>query len=101
MARSMTSVPFKLLHEGEGHPVTVELKTGELYRGRLTDSDEFMNCHMRGVTHTAVDGHVTRLEQVFLRGSQVRLIVLPSILQSAPMFRKVAEAASTKSKPKA
>lgn len=34
------SVPIKLLHEGEGHPVTVELKTGEIYRGLLNESEE-------------------------------------------------------------
>ena len=28
-------VPIKLLHEGEGHAVVVELKNGELYRGHL------------------------------------------------------------------
>jgi hypothetical protein len=30
-----TSVPVKLLHEGEGHPVSVELRTGDMYRGQL------------------------------------------------------------------
>lgn len=28
-------VPIKLLHEAEGHIVTIELKTGEVYRGQL------------------------------------------------------------------
>ena len=28
-------VPVKLLHEAEGHIVTVEIKTGEVYRGHL------------------------------------------------------------------
>merc|ERR1719370_818028 len=31
-------IPVKLLHEGIGHTVTCELKTGEMYRGHL------MNC---------------------------------------------------------
>ena len=29
-------IPLKLLHEAEGHIVTCELNTGEMYRGRLT-----------------------------------------------------------------
>ena len=33
----MIGVPIKLLHEAENHVVTVELKSGELYRGYLTD----------------------------------------------------------------
>ena len=28
-------VPIKLLHEAEGHIVTVETTTGEVYRGKL------------------------------------------------------------------
>ena len=42
---------------------------------------------------TARDGRRTRMENVFLRGTQVRLALLPDILQSAPMFKKLAEAA--------
>ena len=31
--------PIKLLTEAENHVVTVELKSGELYRGYLTESE--------------------------------------------------------------
>ena len=30
-------IPVKLLHESLGHVVTVELKTGHLYRGKLAE----------------------------------------------------------------
>ena len=32
-------VPVKLLHESVGHVVTVELKTGQLYRGSLIEGE--------------------------------------------------------------
>jgi small nuclear ribonucleoprotein D3 len=32
-------VPVKLLHESLGHIITVELKTGQLYRGKLAEGD--------------------------------------------------------------
>lgn len=32
-------VPVKLLHESLGHIVTVELKTGQLYRGKLAEGE--------------------------------------------------------------
>lgn len=35
-------VPIKVLHEAEGLIVTLELKTGELYRGKLIDSEDNM-----------------------------------------------------------
>jgi hypothetical protein len=41
------------------------------------------------VTHTARNGKVSRLELVYLRGSQLRFIVLPEILKNATVFKKV------------
>jgi hypothetical protein len=40
-------VPIKLLHEAEGHPVSIELKTGELYRGVLEEAEDTMNCRLK------------------------------------------------------
>ena len=41
------SVPIKLLHEAEGHIVTVEMKSGEIYRGLLVEAEETMNCQLK------------------------------------------------------
>lgn len=60
MATTATSVPVKVLHESEGHVVTVELKTGELYRGQLDSSEDTMNVALSSVVHTARDGRVTK-----------------------------------------
>ena len=32
-------VPVKLFHEAENHIITIEVKTGELYRGYLTEAE--------------------------------------------------------------
>lgn len=32
-------VPIKLFHEAENHIITIEVKTGELYRGYLTEAE--------------------------------------------------------------
>lgn len=42
-----TGVPIKLLYEGEGHIVTVELKNGEVYRGLLAEAEDTMNCQLK------------------------------------------------------
>ena len=42
-----SGVPIKLLHEGEGHVVTVEMKTGEIYRGLLSEAEDTMNCQLK------------------------------------------------------
>ena len=49
-------VPIKLLHEAELHVVTVELKTGELYRGYLMEAEDTMNMRLDDVFVTKRDG---------------------------------------------
>ncbi|KAH8045200.1 U7 snRNA binding protein [Aureococcus anophagefferens] len=71
-AAKAVGVPIKLLHEGEGHMVTIELKNGEIYRGHLDESEETMNCLVTDVVVTARDGRVTKLENVYIRGSQIK-----------------------------
>ncbi len=43
---SAVGVPIKLIHEAEGHVVTIELKNGEVYRGLLKESEDTMNCKL-------------------------------------------------------
>ncbi len=61
-------IPVKLLHEGEGHVVTVELKSGEIYRGELFDAEDNWNLQLKDVTATGRDGRVTQLDHIFVRG---------------------------------
>ncbi|KAH9759516.1 Small nuclear ribonucleoprotein Sm D3 [Citrus sinensis] len=36
-----------------------------------------------------VDGKVSQLEHVFIRGSKVRFMVIPDMLKNAPMFKRL------------
>jgi small nuclear ribonucleoprotein D3 len=38
---------------------------------------------------TGRDGRISRLEQVFLRGGQIKFVVVPELLKNAPVFKKV------------
>ncbi|KAI8830105.1 hypothetical protein BJ741DRAFT_621115 [Chytriomyces cf. hyalinus JEL632] len=87
-------VPVKLLHEAMGHIVTLELKTGVLYRGTLLDAEDNMNVQLKTITVTQRDGKTSVLDQVFVRGSQVRFFVVPDMLKNAPMFRKIGPGAT-------
>ena len=88
MSKSV-GVPIALLHEGEGRNVTIELKNGEIYRGHLQESEDSMNCQLSNVVLTARDGQKTKLELVYVRGSQIKLVILPDILKNSPLFSKV------------
>jgi len=82
-------IPIKVFHEAKGLVVTLELKTGEVYRGTLGDTEDNMNCQMTNITYTARDGRVASLEQVYIRGSKIRFIILPDMLKNAPMFKNL------------
>jgi small nuclear ribonucleoprotein D3 len=81
-------VPIKLLHEAEGHIITLETVTGEVYRGKLLEAEDNMNVQLQSITMTTRDGRVTQLEQVFIRGSMIRFLIVPDMLKNAPMFKQ-------------
>jgi small nuclear ribonucleoprotein D3 len=75
-------IPCKVMHEAEGHVVTIELKTGETYRGKLIEvswqsfsfhflleyltvcsvqAEDNMNSQLQDVTFTARDGRVGKV----------------------------------------
>ena len=87
-----TSIPVKLLYEVINQVVTVELKTGDRYRGELVNAESNMSVQLSSVTHTQKNGQTKKLELVYLRGSQVKFFVFPQILEDSPMFKKVASA---------
>ena len=62
MSRSL-GIPVKLLHEAAGHVVTVELKTGEVYRGSMVECEDNWNCQLDNITFTAKDGKVRPMEK--------------------------------------
>ncbi|PVU89609.1 hypothetical protein BB561_005267 [Smittium simulii] len=82
-------VPVKLLHESVGHTVTIELKTGQLYRGTLLEVEDNMNLQLKNITVTERDGRTSHLEQVYIRGSNARFFIVPDMLKNAPMFKNI------------
>jgi small nuclear ribonucleoprotein D3 len=82
-------VPIKVLHEAEGHIVTLETTIGELFRGKLVEAEDNMNCLLANITITYRDGRTAQLEQVYIRGSKIRFLILPDMLKNAPMFKNI------------
>ena len=70
---SSIGVPIKVLHEAEGHIITLETVTGEVYRGKLLEAEDNMNCQLTQITMTARDGKVSQLEQIFIRGEKTMI----------------------------
>ena len=89
-------VPSKLIHEAKNNIITVEVKTGDTYRGFLVDLDDTMNCLIENCVQTTVDGKSIRIDQIFLRGSQIRFFIVPDMFKNAPMFSRVKNQARVK-----
>jgi len=56
--------------------VTCETISGEVYRGKLIEAEDNMNCQMTTVTATYRDGRVAQLENIYIRGSKIRYIII-------------------------
>ncbi|CAF2477738.1 unnamed protein product [Rotaria sp. Silwood2] len=82
-------VPIKILHEAEGHVVTIESVTSEVYRGKLIEAEDNMNCQLSNVTVTYRDGRQAQLEYIYVRGSKIRFMIFPDMLKNAPMFKNM------------
>lgn len=52
-------------------------------------AEDSINVSMKDVTVTARDGHQSKLETIYIRGSMIRFIIVPDMLQQAPMFKTV------------
>merc|ERR1712107_196484 len=59
---------------------------GNVYRGHLMTCEDNFNCMLEGVTVMSNTGTITVMEQVYVRGQQVRFFVLPDMLHNCPMF---------------
>ncbi len=81
-------VPIKILHEAEGHVVTIESVTSEVYRGKLIEAEDNMNCQLSNVTVTYRDGRQAQLEYIYVRGSKIRFMIFPDMLKVKKIRRK-------------
>ena len=82
-----TGVPIKLLHEAAGFTVTVELISGDVYRGTLRMVEDNMNCYLHDVIHTAPDGQQVRVDSAYLRGSNILFVNVPEMFSNARLFK--------------
>ncbi|KAB7503737.1 Small nuclear ribonucleoprotein Sm D3 [Armadillidium nasatum] len=79
-------VPIQILQEAEGHTVTVETKSGEIFKGKLVEAEDNMNVQLEACIATFNNGKISNMENIFVRGSKVKLIALPDFLKNAPMY---------------
>ena len=68
----------------------LRIKCHAFCSGKLVEAEDNMNCQMSDITVTYRDGRTQQLQNVFIRGSKVRFMILPDMLKNAPMLKRVA-----------
>lgn len=74
-------VPIKILHESEGHIIKLETIIKDIIEGKLEQAEDNMNCHMSTVTITKKNGDVSKMDNLYVCGSQIKMVILPEALQ--------------------
>lgn len=74
-------VPIKILHESEGHNIKLETILKDIIEGKLEQAEDNMSCHMSTVTLTKKNGIVSKMDNLYICGSQIKMVILPDALQ--------------------
>lgn len=48
-----------------------------------------MNMQLQTVVKTGTDGRTLSVERCYIRGSQIRFVIVPDMLKNAPMFKRL------------
>lgn len=91
VGNNRVGIPIVVLHDAEGSVIEVETKTGELIRGLLFEAEDQMNLYIKNAIirdTNGGDGTKRRINQVYVRGTEIVFIVLPDMLKHAPMFNR-------------
>jgi small nuclear ribonucleoprotein D3 len=88
VGNNRVGIPIVLLHDAEGAVVEVETKKGELIRGILFEAEDQMNLYVKNAIIRDPNGVKRKVNQVYVRGPEIVFIVLPDMLEHAPMFNR-------------
>ncbi|XP_023256796.1 U7 snRNA-associated Sm-like protein LSm10 [Seriola lalandi dorsalis] len=66
-----------LLQGLQGQVTTVDLRNESTARGRVINVDAFMNIRMEEVLYTDQRGQLTRLQDLFITGRNIRYVHIP------------------------
>ncbi|KAF9730870.1 hypothetical protein PMIN06_005081 [Paraphaeosphaeria minitans] len=88
-------LPLGLLTAAVGHPMLVELKSGETLNGLLINCDTWMNLTLKEVVQTSADGDkFWRLAEIYVRGSTIKYLRVPDEIVDVVKEQQAKEQAS-------
>jgi len=89
VGNNRVGIPIVLLHDSEGSVISVETKSGEHIRGLLFEAEDMMNLYIKNAIVWNINGIKRKVDQLYLRGTEILFIVIPQMLKHAPMFQRI------------
>lgn len=80
----MANKIFNLLKETKPFLISIETKGRKIFRGNLTFIEENMNCILENTILIDQDGKLSKFKSVFLRGSNIKVFIIPDVLGDTP-----------------
>lgn len=80
----MVNEIYKILKDTKPFLISVETKENKIFRGNLIFVEENMNCLLENTILIDRNGKISKFKSVFLRGSSVKMFVIPDILGLIP-----------------
>ena len=76
------TIPIKFIYEAKPYIVTIETKNDLKIRGKLIYVEHNMNCFLENTFVQEKNGKVRNCRRIFIRGSEIKIIIFPEILKN-------------------
>ena len=75
---------LKILKDSKPFLISIETKGNKTFRGNLIFVEENMNCILENTILIDPNGKISKFKSVFLRGSNIKIFIIPDSLESVP-----------------
>ena len=79
----------RILKDSRPFVISVETKGNKIFRGNLTFIEENMNCMIENAISIDQYGKISKFKSVLLRGSNIKIFIIPDILKKAPYIENL------------
>ena len=80
----MNNEILKILKDSKPFLISIETKGNKTFRGNLIFVEENMNCILENTILIDPNGKISKFKSVFLRGSNIKIFIIPDSLGKVP-----------------
>jgi len=80
---------IKILNDSRPFLISVETRGNSIFRGNLTFIEDNMNCILENTILIDQNGKISKFKSVFLRGSNIKIFLIPDIFKNTPSIQNI------------